>query len=187
MKTGGVRRPCPGRRRLLGLVLLLACAGAAWAQVDEGADEAHVKAAFLYKFTGYVDWPDSAFDPPGASFVIGVQGSPALLGELSQLIAGRKIHERPVQVRSIAAGDSLDGLQVLFVGRSESFRGEASSPVLIVTEADGSMPRGSMINFLVIDRHVRFVIALPTVEQAGLRMSSRLLSVAQKVIQAEEH
>lgn len=186
MSPDGVRRPCRTRRNLLGLALLHSCSSAVWAQTEEATDEAHVKAAFLYKFTGYVDWPDSAFDRPDAPFVIGVQGSPPLLGELSQLTTGRKVRERSILVRKVQAGDSSAGLNVLFVGRAEAVRSDASRPVLIVTEADGGIPRGSMINFLIVDRHVRFEIALPSVEKAGLRMSSRLLAVAQRVVQVEE-
>ena len=172
---------------LLSLVLMsLSCA--AWPQQADGdADEAHVKAAFVYKFTGYVDWPDST---PGsgadAPFVMGVLGSEALLGELTQLTAGRKVHERPVLVRKLRAGEALGGLQLLLVGRGEVLRAEVPKAVLVVTEAEGGMPRGSMINFVLVDRHVRFEIALPAVEKAGLRMSSRLLAVAQKVHQGEE-
>ena len=175
-----------GRRRLLGLplglVLLTLCANA-WPQADGEADEAHVKAAFVYKFTGYVDWPESAMGGADAPFVMGVLGSENLLNELTQLIAGRKVHERPVVVRKMRAGEPLTGVQLLFVGRGETLRAEPGKPVLVVTEAEGGMPRGSMINFVIVDRHVRFEIALPAVEKAGLRMSSRLLAVAQKVYQ----
>ena len=182
----GVRQPCRARRLLLGLALLQACSGAAWAQTDEAADEVHVKAAFLYKFTAYVDWPDSAFDKPDAPFVIGVQGSPALLAELSQLIVGRKVRERSIVLRKVQSGESPAGLHVFFVGRAEAVHSDASRPVLIVTEAEAGLPRGSMINFRLVDRHVRFEIALPGVEKAGLRISSRLLAVAQRVVQVEE-
>ncbi|WP_077033523.1 YfiR family protein [Pelomonas sp. KK5] len=179
----------PARRRLLGLALLQALAPAvALAQADEGADESHVKAAFVYKFTGYVDWPERAFDGPDAPFVIGVLGTSPLLGELSQLTAGRKVRERAIVVRKVVAGEAAAPLHLLFVGRAQAWHGDAAAarPVLIVTEAEGAMPRGSMINFLIVDRRVRFEIALPSVERAGLRMSSRLLAVAQHVIQGEE-
>ena len=186
MSNPGALRPCRGRRRLLGLALLQGCAGAAWSQTEEVADEAHVKAAFLYKFTGYVDWPDSAFDKPDAPFIIGVQGSSPMLGELAQLTAGRKVRERSVVVRKVMAGETSTPLHVLFVAHAETVPSAAPRPVLVVTEAEGGLPRGSMINFLLIDRHVRFQIALPSVERAGLRMSSRLLAVAQRVFQGEE-
>ena len=187
MKERSLSRPCAGRRGLLGLALLYGCSRGAWAQTEESADESHVKAAFLYKFTGYVDWPDSAFERPDAPFVIGVQGSSPLLSELAQLTAGRKVRERSILVRKVLANESTAGLHLLFVGRAEAVHADAPSrPVLIVTEAEGTMPRASMINFLVVDRHVRFEIALRSVERAGLRMSSRLLSVAQRVIQGEE-
>ncbi|XHS77005.1 YfiR family protein [Burkholderiaceae bacterium UC74_6] len=182
----GQQYVCLRRRWLLGLALLQACTGRAWSQTEEGTDELHVKAAFLFKFTGYVDWPDSAFGKPDTPFIIGVLGSPTLQGELAQLTAGRKVHERAIQIRKIQAGESAAGLHLLFVARSEALPNEAARPVLVVTEAEGSMPRGSMINFLIVDRRVRFEIALPSVEKAGLRMSSRLLAVAQRVIQTEE-
>ena len=177
------------RRLLLGLAALLpAGLGSAWAQTEEGMDEAHVKAAFLYKFTGYVDWPDAAFERPDAPFVMGVLGAPVLLGALSELVVGRKFHERAIQVRKMQAGESSAGLHLLFVGRTEPLRGEAPPPrpVLIVTEVEAGLPRGSMINFLLVERRVRFEIALPSAEKAGLRVSSRLLGVAQRVIQGEE-
>jgi len=176
-----------GRGCLLALLLLRGVVGVAWAQADAATDEIHVKAAFLYKFTSYVDWPDSAFGRTDAPFVMGVLGADMLQGDLAQLTAGRKVHERPIVVRRLQAGDPTGDLQVLFVGRSEAPRLDGARPLLVVTEADGAMPQGSMINFLLVDRHVRFEIALPSVEKAGLRMSSRLLAVAQKVYQVEGH
>lgn len=178
---------CMRRRRLLGLALLQAlAAGPCAAQAEEGPDESHVKAAFLYKFTGYVEWPDAAFVTPDAPFVIGVLGSPVLQSELAQLTTGRKVGERPIVVRKVQPGEPAATLHLLFIGQSEALPAEPLRPVLVVTEAKGTMPRGSMINFLVVDRRVRFEIALPRVEKAGLRMSSRLLVVAQHVIQTED-
>lgn len=179
-----------GRRKVLrqfGLALLVFSPAALWAQTSDETDESHVKAAFLYKFTSYVDWPDSAFSNADAPFVIGVMGADAMLETLLQLTAGRRVHERPVVVRKIQAGEPmLSNLHVLFVGRAEALRTEITRPVLTVTETDGSMPPGSMINFLIVDRHVRFEIELPSVEKAGLKMSSRLLAVAQKVYRGKE-
>ncbi len=166
--------------------MFLSMCSRAWSEMDSEMDESHVKAAFVYKFTGYVDWPDSAFDGPGAPFVMGVLGADVLLNELSQLAAGRKVHDRRIVVRKLTAGDAVSGLHMLFVGRAETLRAEVPKTVLVVTESEGAMPRGSMVNFVLVDRHVRFEIALPPVEKAGLRMSSRLLAVAQKVYQDQE-
>ena len=177
------------RQFVRGLAALLpAWCGTTWAQGEDGMDEAHVKAAFLYKFTGYVDWPEAAFERPDAPFVMGVLGAPVLLGLLSELVVGRKVHDRTIRVRKMQAGESPAGLHLLFVGRAEPLRGEAAPrPLLVVTEVEAGLPRGSMINFLLVERRVRFEIALPNVEKAGLRVSSRLLGVAQRVIQGEEH
>jgi len=174
---------CPGRRTWLGL-LLQACIGAAWSQEDVGADELHVKAAFLYRFTGYVDWPDNAFASAGTPFTMGVLGADSVYAELAQIAIGRKVHERAIAVRKLAPGEATSGLHLLFAGRGAVPRPEPARPLLVVTEVDGEMPRGSMINFRLFDRHVRFDIALDVVETAGLHMSSRLLAVAQKIYRA---
>jgi len=176
-------RLCGGRRTWLGLVLQ-ACAALAWAQDDLGPDELHVKAAFLYKFTSYVDWPEGAFAGADGPFLVGVQGADALYGELGQLVASRKVHERAVLVRRLVPGESTAGLHMLFAGRGSALRAEPGRPVLVVTEAEGEMPLGSMINFRLVERRVRFDIALDAVETAGLRMSSRLLAVARRVYRA---
>jgi YfiR/HmsC-like len=150
--------------------------------------EYQVKAAFLYKFAGYIQWPDKAAGPPDAPFTFGVLGADALADELAQLVEGRTLNGRTVAVQKLKPGASLDGVQVLFVGK-----GDATSigglrqwvkqrPVLVVTEFEGALERGSMINFVLAERRVRFEIALEPAEKSGLRMSSRLLAVAQKVL-----
>jgi hypothetical protein len=157
------------------------------AQTDEAGAERQVKAAFLYKFAGYVDWPEGALGPPDAPFTIGVLGAEPLAAELGQVVQGRKVQERPVAVRKLKAGDSLADVSILFVGKPEMPRLKPllstapSRPMMVVTEADGALAQGSTINFLVTDRRVRFEISLDSAEKSGLRLSSRLLAVAQKV------
>ena len=153
---------------------------------SQGA-EYQVKAAFLYKFAGYVQWPDKAAGPPDAPFTFGVAGADALADELAQLVEGRTLTGRTVAVQKLKPGGSLDGVHVLFLGKGDpaSISGlrqwVKQRPVLIVTESEGALERGSMINFVLAERRVRFEIALDAAEKGGLRMSSRLLAVAQKV------
>jgi hypothetical protein len=150
--------------------------------------EAQVKAAFLYKFCAYVDWPAQAFARPDSPFVIGVIDSDPFADILEQTTAGRNVNGRPVEVHRLKRGASLAGLQIAFVAGPEAgaltnvvASGKGQS-VLIVTEADRGLTQGSMINFVLDQDRVRFDISPTSAEQNNLKISSRLLSVARKVV-----
>jgi hypothetical protein len=179
----------------LGVLLLLCCAllPAGWmeraASAADSADalEHRVKAAYLYKFAGYVDWPAAAFADADTPITFGVIGSEPLASELSAVVAGRTINNRNLSVRRLKAGDALTGVHILFVGTAESSRlgqlARSARPhaVLTVSESEGALDQGSVINFIVSDRRVRFEVALDSAEKSGIRLSSRLLAVAQQV------
>ena len=157
---------------------------------DEATLERRVKAAFVYKFAGYVEWPDSAFTSPAAPITIGVLGDDAMVGELTQVVAGRTIDSHPLTVRRLRQGESLTGLHVLFVGNSERARlAEArpvrSQPLMVISEHDGALDQGSVINFLIVGGRVRFEVGLDNAERRGLKLSSRLLTVAHFVRMAQ--
>lgn len=145
-----------------------------------------IKAAFLCKFPGYVDWPAGA-DSGDGPVTIGVLGAPHMAEELVRLTSGRDPGERPVQVRALAAGDSFAGLQVLYVGDgnaddlASSLSPARDLPILVVTDSPGALSTGSVINFTVERDRVRFEVSLPAAERSGLKLSSRLLAVAQRV------
>ncbi len=152
------------------------------------ATEQQVKAAFLFQFGGYVEWPADAFSRPDSPLGIGVIGADGVAGELASTAARRTLNGRPVVVHRLVRGDSMAGLHVLFVGRAErahlaavqsSIRHKA---VLLVTEDEQSFDGGSMLNFVMQEGKVRFDVALPRAEAAGLKISARLLNVARKVI-----
>jgi YfiR/HmsC-like len=149
--------------------------------------EHRVKAVFLYKFAGYVDWPPASFAGVDTPITIAVIGAEPLAAELTQVVAGRTINNRNLTVRRFKAGESLAGVHILFVGSDESSRmgqfARSAKPhaVLTVSESEGALEQGSMINFVMADRRVRFEVALDSAEKSGLRLSSRLLAVAQQV------
>ena len=159
----------------------------AWAQDDAAILEQRIKAVFLYKFAGYVDWPATSFARPDAPFTIAVAGAEQLATELSQAVAGRTVNDRPVAVRRLKPGESLDGVHILFVGKGECARLiqlvkiAQTRSVLTVTESEGALAQGSVINFVVAERRVRFEISVDSAEKSKLRLSSRLLAVAQQV------
>ena len=175
---------CCGLAVALALLFGGSCARA---ESDTTTAEYRIKAAFLFKFVGFVDWPPATFDRADAPFTIGVLGGPTLGNELEQIAAGRQVNGHPVRVRLLGRGDSSAGLQVLFVGRSEAARLNAVAvaaegmPTLVVSESDGALALGSAINFVVVDDKVRFDVALHSINRAGLKISARLLAVARVV------
>src|SRR4029077_1466017 len=91
---GGVQAVIASRRAVLALIAAaMAFAGRAFAQAIE-VTESTVKAAFLYKFAGYVDWPDTALQTAGGAFVIGVMGNEEVYAELQRIQPGRNVAGR---------------------------------------------------------------------------------------------
>lgn len=186
-----VARSALARLVLVGMALLAAgYAGAAFAQAGAGSlSERSVKAAFLYKFTEYVAWPDSAAagEEP---FTIGVLGSGAFADELLRMTAGRSVNRRFIRVRRVDPEDAVDDLQVLFVADDQ--RGQLGElllpargrPILTVTESAGALADGSIINFTVMGDRVRFEVSLEAAEASMLKLNSRLLAVAQTIRQS---
>jgi hypothetical protein len=97
-----------------------------------------------------------------------------------------------ILVRRLTADDTLENLQMLFVGEGERnrladlLRPVISHPILTVTESEGALLDGSIFNFTIEERRVRFEVSLDAVERAGLRVNSRLLAVAQRVLRNRE-
>jgi hypothetical protein len=186
------------RARLLRRVLaclLLAGAGAlallapleAVAQDSPAALERKVKAAFLYKFLGYTEYPASAFADAAAPVVIGVLGADELAAELARIVAGRSIQGRTIAVRTLREGEAVSGVHLLFVGGADAARLKALArpaqpgPLLLVTEADNGIAQGSVINFKIVEERVRFDVSLDAAERHSVKLSSRLLTVANHV------
>jgi hypothetical protein len=148
--------------------------------------ERRVKAAFLYKFLGYTDFPASAFADAAAPLTIGVIGADDLAVELARVVAGRTINSRPIEVRELREADAAARVHLLFVGGFDQQRvarivRQASGAMLIVTECENGLQIGSAINFRIVDERVRFDVSLDAAEHNGIKLSSRLLTVANRV------
>ena len=177
-----------GLRRSLILVLAIAVPLCHAADESALAIQQRIKAAFLYKFAAYVEWPSGVFAQTDAPIVIGVAGADAIARELEQAAVGRKTAGRPVIVRRIARGEPVaDCCQILFIGTGEPARVEEllshtqGRPVLTVTEVAAQHPKGSIINFLAAEDRIRFDISREAAERNGLQLRSQLLSVARQV------
>lgn len=187
------RSPRARRRLAVGAlaVAALTLMGVACAAEPNGQGaaslERKVKAAFLYKFLGYTEFPPSAFADPAAPVTIGVVGADELAAELSRIVGGRSIQARPIQVKVFREGEPPVGVHLLFVGGSDSARVRAvlksaqPAPTLLVTEAENGLQQGSVINFKIVDERVRFDVSLEAADKNSIKLSSRLLTVANHV------
>lgn len=180
-------RISPGARYRWALLLACLLQALAWsASAHAAASESAVKAAFLYKFAGFVEWPPGAFPRPGEPVVIGVLGNDAVASDLAQVAAGRTLQGRPVMARRLREGEPIAGVHVLMIGatREARLRELAQSvpgSVLLVTEQEGALAMGSVLNFDLNGGRVRFSASLTSAEARQLRLSARLLAVAQRV------
>lgn len=175
--------------RVCVLFLLLAGFRNAEAQSTEHSDiEWQVKAAYLYKFGSYIEWPSSTFQSPDSPLRIGIIGADAIADELQKIVAGRSINGRSVAVRKMQRGDPVSGLNILFIGSSntgqlaETLAAVKGLPILTVTESDDGLTIGSMINFVVVNGKLRFEVAPKAATSGNLAISARLLAVAYKVV-----
>jgi hypothetical protein len=171
------------RALVLGLLWLSAARDRPSLAADEYSEDS-VRAAYLYRFAGYVVWPDAG--PPDAPFVIDVIGSPAIARELRRLAAEHTINHRSAEVREISTLQDIGKARILYVaaGRGQMLlrlRPEASAAMLLVTAEEDGLRDGSAINFLTVDRTVRFEVSLTAAQVRGLKISADLLGVAVRV------
>jgi hypothetical protein len=173
------------RNRFLLLAALLLLPGAAAAQT---AAEYDVKAAFLYNFTKFVDWPATAF-PDAGSLKICVLGDDPF-GRSLQSVAGEQVGNRKLIVVRTDSLSKPGGCQVLFISRSERDRLPQilamvrESPVLTVGDTHGYIDQGVIINFTLEGSKVRFEINTEAADRAGVRISSKLLQLALRTVPA---
>lgn len=170
---------------------------APWAQasaIDDAplASEERVKAAFVLKFLQYVEWPSGTFAQTDSPYVIGIIGADNVADALTKLSEGRTVNNRTVVIRKLQETDPGNDVHVMYIGRtgpssrSPAIRQTRTFPTLVVTEADGALEMGSMINFRVVDDRIRFEVALEHAERARLKISSRMLAVAIAVTKGEK-
>lgn len=181
----------PMRRRFMSLatqLLLFACVCGGYARPARAQDAyapEKVKAAFLYHFGKFIDWPKDA--PPSDTFTIAVLGAKAVADELRQLAPDRSVQSRTLRVREIRSIDEVGAAQILFIHDEDSARLPhllaplRGKPVLIVTDVDDGLKKGAAINFTIAEQRLRFEISQAQAKQAGLYFSSRLLAIALRV------
>jgi hypothetical protein len=165
-------------------LILASAADIGWA-TDRSVEFA-VKAAFIFKFIPYVEWPSSTFRSPDAPLNVCVAGSDGVSAQLDEAAPGQRAGGHPVVLRHLSAAEPDAGCNILYVAESDpeaatdDLNALRGAPVLTVT--DGNGPPG-IIAFTIIGNHVRFDIDEAAATAGGLVISSKLLSLAHVVRQ----
>lgn len=172
--------------RAIALGSLLFAAGIARTPViAQSVTEDSVKAAFLYRFTDYVEWPAPALQT--SQFTIAVLDDPSVAADLEHIVAGHQVKGRTAQVKVIHHAKDVADAQIVFMGPGDADAHRrfitrlSGQPVLIVTDESEGLAEGSTVNFMLVDHKLRFEISLTAAARSGLRISSELLSVAARV------
>jgi hypothetical protein len=171
------------RWSLVSAVALIAVPAQPGAQ--SASDEYRLKAAFVYRFPQFVEWPASAVQDSQTVDLCVLQPNP-FGSELEQLVDGESLSGRPLRVRVVSAPDALSGCHALFAGdRSDgaaaALKAVAGRPVLTVGESDQFLDAGGIIALKVVDRRVRFEVNASNAQKAGLRINAQLLNLAAAV------
>ncbi len=184
---GTLRLPA---RRMLALIFaaaaFLTSAPPAGAQ-SEPPTEYEIKAAFLYNFAKFVEWPADAFPDAQAPVLLGILGDDPFGLVLDQMIYGKTANGRGFVVKRISEGAELRSCHILFISSSEKkylariLEGLKGSGVLTVGDMDRFAESGGVIHLLLAENKVRFEINLTAAGRAGLKISSKLLALARIV------
>ena len=171
------------------LDLILVLMGSVFTAYAQGPafDEYQVKAAFLYNFAKFVEWPPGTFANANDPIGICIIGQNPFGSTLEDMVQGKKIGDRAFVVRRLRDTQQVRNCQILFVAATESKRTRAlletlkGVGILTVGETDDFTAAGGIIGMKLEGTRVRLQIALETAESTRLHISSKLLGVAEIV------
>lgn len=161
------------------------------AQEDEmlvASREYRIKAAYIYQFGRYVEWPEKAFFNANSPFVIGVINDDPIADNLEQIARIKKIQGRPIQIRKFSSAKEIRACHILYLStfipvetQAEILHKVSRQGVLTVGDASGFIEGGGTIQFVIKDNKVLVYVARKAAEQDGLTISAKLLQVANVV------
>jgi hypothetical protein len=153
---------------------------------SQTANTDDVKAAFLFNFAKFVEWPSDATSGTG-TLSLGVVGNDAISDALRVMTKDKTLGGKGISVRRASVGDDLASFNLLYIGQSEKARLADTlkrlegAAVLTVSDAERFCEQGGVIGLVIVDNHVRFDVSLEAAERARLRVSSKLLNLARRV------
>ncbi len=162
----------------------LSSAGVAPNTTDRNPTEYEVKAAYIYYFAKFVNWPDDAFAAPNAPLTVGVLGDNEFASLLETVVKEKTVQDRSISVRLLKWPSDLRSCHILYISASELKRFKqiteqlGARPVLTITEADSASQTKGIMNLFVDSGKVQFEIDITGADKAHLQISSKLLRLA---------
>ena len=162
------------------LLILLSLAPATATADNASHTEQRIKAAFLYNFSRFVVWPDTALRDR-TEFSLCTLGN-TLIEEQLDTLNGKTVHSKTLVIKRLNKPEDTLNCQLVFIGQTDRFdetlRMLKEQPVLTVSDTPAFTEKGGMIQFKLVDNKVRFRINVDAARTAGLEISSKLLSLA---------
>lgn len=171
----------------LALAFALLCAEPATSGESGIPKEYQLKAAFLFNFAKFVEWPAQRFHDASTPLVIGVFGINPFASELESAVTGRQVNGRTLVVKRVAMAEDAKTTHLLFVPAAEDDRVREvlqaldGASVLTVGESEEFSEEGGMIRFLLEGDKLRFEINAGSAERAALQVSAQLQKLAKSV------
>ncbi len=156
---------------------------------SQAVSEDQVKAAYLFNFAKFVEWPQETFPDATAPIRLCVLNDLTIGSALSQIVKDKHILGRSIVVVPIQTGEQGRSCQILFINSAQNWQIEhilkvlQGASVLTVGEATGFVEKGGIVNFVIQDDQVHFQVNHRAATQNRLQMSARLLGVAKLVIE----
>jgi hypothetical protein len=180
------KRVTPNRMRscrkiLCSILLLLVLSPAT---VYPQAGEYELKAAFLYNFTQFVEWPESAFSAPDTPFQLCIVGEDPFGRVLDDIVTTEFVNQHPIVVRRIQNVENTPACHMIFVSENTNIPFESvldaigDLPVLVVGDLPQFAEKGGTIAFRLVNRRIRLEVNLSAARMANLKISSKLLRLS---------
>ena len=187
-----IPRPASLRSAATNLLLILcalSCAllGAVTASAADGSTDAQVKAAFVYNFAKFTEWPAAAFASPQAPIRLCLSGVDETQTKAFAAIEGKPVQGREVRIKRNPAMADIGECNILYVGDEEPRRAQATlqaarnASVLTVSDSEGFADTGGVIGLVYADNRIQFEVNLAAAQRAGLKIASQVLKIARVV------
>lgn len=182
-------------RVLLRAVLVVVCLAflslrSAWAIEPGGLSENEVKAAYLYNFAKFVDWPSTAFPRENTPLIICIVGT-SQLNEVIESLSGKTVRSHRLVIRHFSRIEDLSECHILFINSSvktplsQLITSAAARSILTVSDSKGFAAAGGVIEFMPVGGKIRFQINNRAAQLATLQVSSHLLRLATSIVEKQ--
>lgn len=169
------------RKKISIMFLLTLLTAIIYGQPQTEAEELNLKAAFIYNFTRFIEWDDDVFPN---EFVIGIVGNSMIDEPLEEIAQSHKAANKQIKIRRYNSLDEIEKCNILFISKNvkislvDILAKSDLKKTLIITEKVNYAQQGAGINFVILDKKLKFEINKKAMTDAGLKVSSQLLKLA---------